>query len=84
MPNIVQIDYNDKSVDGVLGTRTWGGRMVGADEFTELFCKYYLKRTHKNEKEAGMANLKMILHYLRRYFQISKASYRVQNVFSHL
>ena len=30
---------NDKSVDGVLGTRTRGGRMVGADESTELW--YY-------------------------------------------
>ena len=26
---------NDKSVDGVLGTQTWGGRMVGADKSTE-------------------------------------------------
>ena len=23
---------NDKSVDGVLGTRTWGGKMVGTDK----------------------------------------------------
>ena len=28
---------NDKSIEGVLGTRTWGGRMVGADECTELW-----------------------------------------------
>ena len=27
---------NDKSIDGVLGTRTRGGRIVGADESTEL------------------------------------------------
>ena len=26
---------NDKSVDGVLGTRIWGGRMVGTDKSTE-------------------------------------------------
>ena len=26
-----------KSVDGVLGTQTRGGRMVGADESTELW-----------------------------------------------
>ena len=26
-----------KSVDGVLGIRTWGRRMVGADETTELW-----------------------------------------------
>ena len=39
MRNIALTDYNDKSVDGVLGTRTRGlrgGRMVGADESTEL------------------------------------------------
>ena len=28
---------NDKSVDGVLGTITWGSMMVGADESTELW-----------------------------------------------
>ena len=28
---------NDKSVDGMLGTRAWGGRTVGADESTELW-----------------------------------------------
>ena len=28
---------NDKSIEGVLGTRTWGGRMVGADKCTELW-----------------------------------------------
>ena len=27
----------EKSVDGVLGIRTWGRRMVGADETTELW-----------------------------------------------
>ena len=26
----------DKSIDGVLGTRTWGGRIEGTDESTEL------------------------------------------------
>ena len=29
--------YIDKSVDGMLGTRTWGGRIEGADESTELW-----------------------------------------------
>ena len=33
---------NDKSVDGVLGTRTRGSRMVGADKSTELW-----RRPHK-------------------------------------
>ena len=32
IPNI-----NDKSVDGVLGSRVQGGRMEGADESTELW-----------------------------------------------
>ena len=27
----------DKSVDGVLGIQTWGGRMEGADKSTELW-----------------------------------------------
>ena len=31
MTNAAQIDYIDKSIDGVLGTRTRGVRMVGAD-----------------------------------------------------
>ena len=35
MINIAQIDHNDKSVEGVLGTRTRGCRMVGADESTD-------------------------------------------------
>ena len=37
MTNIAQTDYNDKGVDGVLGTQTLVGRMVGADESTELW-----------------------------------------------
>ena len=28
-------DYNDKHIDGVLGTRTLGGRMEGANKSTE-------------------------------------------------
>ena len=32
--SIIQIE---KSIDGVLGTRTRGRRMVGADETTELY-----------------------------------------------
>ena len=30
-----KFDKNDKRVDGVLGTRTWGGMKVGAEESTE-------------------------------------------------
>ena len=38
MTNIAQkLTINDKSVDGVLGTWTPGGRMVGTDKSTELF-----------------------------------------------
>ena len=32
--SIIQIE---KSLDGVLGIRTWGRKMVGADETTELW-----------------------------------------------
>ena len=46
---------NDKSLDGVLGTRTRGGRMVGADESTELwrqplvYCLHFAAATkHSN------------------------------------
>ena len=31
------LTLNDKSIDGVLWTRTQGGRMVGADESTDLW-----------------------------------------------
>ena len=31
------LTINDKSVAGMLGTQTRGGRMVGADESTELW-----------------------------------------------
>ena len=37
MTNIAQVDYDHKSIDAVLGARTWGNRMVGADESTELW-----------------------------------------------
>ena len=33
---MTSISINDRSIDGVLGTRTRGGTMVGADESTEL------------------------------------------------
>ena len=33
-------NINYKSIDGVIGTRTWGGRMVGADKSTELHQGY--------------------------------------------
>ena len=31
------LTINDKSIDNVLGNRTQGGRMVGADKSTELW-----------------------------------------------
>ena len=31
------LTINDKSIDGVLGTWTWGGRMLGANESSELW-----------------------------------------------
>ena len=33
----ISITQIEKSVDGVLGIRTWGRRMVGADETKELW-----------------------------------------------
>ena len=33
----------EKSIDGVLGIRTWGCRMVGADETTELWRPPHVK-----------------------------------------
>ena len=35
--NYIANTVNDKSVDGVLGTRTRGSRMVGADDSNELW-----------------------------------------------
>ena len=32
---------NDKSIDGVLGSQTWGGMMEGADVSTELWRHPY-------------------------------------------
>ena len=37
VPTIISIIQIEKSVDGVLGIRTRGLRMVGADETTELW-----------------------------------------------
>ena len=37
MTNIAQMTINDKSVDGVLVTRTWAGSIVGANKFFELW-----------------------------------------------
>ena len=34
--NNTNLTIKDKSVDGELGTRTWGGNMEGADKSTEL------------------------------------------------
>ena len=31
------LTINDKSIDGVLGNQTWGGRMESRDESTELW-----------------------------------------------
>ena len=39
MKYITKLAINDKSVDGVLGTRTRGDIMVDADESTELWWR---------------------------------------------
>ena len=33
------LTINDENIDGVLGTWTWGSRIVGADKSTELWLK---------------------------------------------
>ena len=45
---------NDKSVYGVLGTRTQGGRMEGADESTELCLKPFLNGVDQSIPRTGM------------------------------
>ena len=61
----------DKSIDGVLGTWTWGGRMEGADESTEpwrkglilLYNWYFHTRTWKR-KNVESSNLhKLIIQF---------------------
>ena len=44
---------NEKSIDGVLGTRTQGGRMVGEDKSTELW-------RHPKSRIFGLHKLKKI------------------------
>ena len=51
----------DKSIDGVLGTRTRGGRMEGADESTELLqhpqCRYRLCEKPKMKRKVAAENI---------------------------
>ena len=53
---LLQFQYKiEKSVDGVLGIRTWGRRMVGTDETTELCLPKFsttIKIFFKEEFEA--------------------------------
>ena len=37
IPTTISIIQIEKNVDGVLGIRTWGRRMVGVDKTTELW-----------------------------------------------
>ena len=39
---MTQFNYELKSVDGVLGTWTWGSKMEGADESNELWRNMHL------------------------------------------
>ena len=34
---VTNLTINEKSIDGMLNSQTWGGRMEGADESTELW-----------------------------------------------
>ena len=67
--SIIQIE---KSVDGVLGTRTRGRRMVGADETTELWrppksLKSYRRRACNDPLRKGKSVERII-----RFLQILK------------
>ena len=61
------ITINDKSFDGVLGTRTRGSRMVGADESTELWrhpylsSLYFLSEEYFEKKDSFQALVVIIL-----------------------
>ena len=46
------LTINDKSLGGVLGTQTWGGRMVGVYDSTELNFAGLLEK----KKEKGITN----------------------------
>ena len=48
----------EKSIDGVLGIRTRGRRMVGADETTELWRPQKLKLLHRTRwRRDGIATI---------------------------
>ena len=72
--SIIQIE---KSVDGVLGIQTWGCRMVGADETTELWrpptkISYPQNKTHFMIFLTG-GKLELVVYSLN-YFLLSKTS----------
>ena len=55
------LTINDKSIDGVLGTRTRGSNMVGADESTELWrhkAECYLHTYCKKKVRVGKLRIK--------------------------
>ena len=69
------LTINYKSVDGVLGTRTWGGRIVGADKSTELWrhpCEVILT----TEFAIG-SHPSMRIRVLRRYFSAKLTTKRI-------
>ena len=45
------LTINDRSIDGVLGTQTWGGRIVGADESPELWRQPKKQRNLPNKQK---------------------------------
>ena len=42
--HMTNLTIHDKSIDGLLGTQTWGSMMVGTDESTELWHHPWKKR----------------------------------------
>ena len=53
------LTINDKSIDGMLGTRTRGGRMVGADKSTELWRDPQVKSLSAKNKRVVNLDLSL-------------------------
>ena len=78
------LTINDRSIDGVLGTQTWGGRIVGADESPELWRQPKKQRNLPNKQKQNIflcdkkvSELKMLV-----LFKTSiRKEYELQNIF---
>ena len=69
--------FNDKSVEGVLGTQTQGDRMKGADESTELWrhpfiINLFLTRPRPGTDSQGDSTRLLIRIRMRRHGQFAQ------------